>query len=372
MLRSSGLLRRVSWPGAMRSGAFGILPACLLGLLLTGTLAGPALAADADDMPPLPHPVKLTACIFDPAGKNGPIASTTSDLVLDARRWGLIVEPHIYTDEKVAADDFAAGQCEIVGISTLRAGQFSRTVGSIDAPGNLRSYDEAKTLIRVMAQPDFMPFTYFGRYQVIGVIPIGSVFVMLRDRNMASIDKIAGKKVAVLDWNKSQARMIESLGAQPVPSDLTNFGGKFNNGMVDVIAAPALFYEPLELYRGIGTKGGIVRFPIMEATGSLLLRRDLVLPKIPDLDARLLKMRGYGLRFVDDFVRRLKQTEARIPQSAWIDLSPEDQKRYSRMLREARLKMTADGVYDTNMMQLLRKVRCKYQPSNEECSLYDE
>jgi hypothetical protein len=34
--------------------------------------------------------------------------------------------------------------------------------------------------------------------------------------------------------------------------------------------------------------------------------------------------------------------------------------------------MTQDGVYDTSMMNLLRRVRCKHEPSNEECSLFDE
>lgn len=341
--------------------------------IFTTVFAGLAWSAAADTpIKPLPQLVKLRACVFDPSGKNGPIANTAKDLMLDAMRWGLIVESHIYMDEKVALEDFKAGQCEIVGISTMRARQFSRSLGSIDAPGNLRNYEEMKTLIRALAHPDFAPFSYYGRYQIIGVVPMGSVFVMLRDRNMASIEKIAGKKIAVLDWDPAQAKMVSALGAQPVPSDLTSFGGKFNNGQVDVIAAPAMAYEPLELYRGIGSKGGIVRFPIMEATGTILMRRDLVLPKIPDLDERMLQLRDYGLRFIGEFIKGLQRAEARIPKEVWIDLSPEDEKRYGRMLREARLGMTRDGVYDTNMMQLLRRVRCKHQPGNEECSLYDE
>lgn len=341
--------------------------------ILAAALISLPWAAFADTViKPLPQPVKLRACVFDPTGKNGPIANTAKDLMLDAMRWGLIVEPHIYMDEKVALEDFKAGQCEIVGISTMRARQLSRSLGSIDAPGNLRNYEEMKTLIRVLAHPDFAPFSYYGRYQIIGVVPMGSVFVMLRDRSLASIEKIAGKKVAVLDWDPAQAKMISALGAQPVPSDLTSFGGKFNNGQVDVIAAPAMAYEPLELYRGIGSKGGIVRFPIMEATGTILMRRDLVLPKIPDLDERMLQLRDYGLRFIGEFIKSLQRAEARIPKEVWLDLTPEEEKRYGRMLREARLGMTRDGVYDTNMMQLLRRVRCKHQPGNEECSLYDE
>lgn len=346
-----------------------LLCAGLLGLLLVPLR--PAVAAEPD-LKPLPRPVTLKACIFDPAGRNGPSAGIANDLMLDARRWGLQVELRIYTDERVAADDFKAGQCEIVGISTMRARQFSRSLASLDAPGNLRNLDEMKALIRVLAHPDFMPFATFGRFQVIGVLPIGTVYLMFRDRAQSSLDKLAGRRVAVLDWDPAQARLVSALGAQPVPSDITSFGGKFNNGQVDVIAAPALAYEPLELSRGIGTRGGILRFPVMQATATILMRRDLVLPKIPDMDARLLQLRSYGLRFIDEFAKTLQRTEARIPATAWIDLTPAEAERYARTFREARLTMTREGAFDTNMMHLLRRVRCKHQPSHEECTLYDE
>lgn len=344
---------------SLRCAVLGLLP-CL------------ALAAPTSKLPPINPPVSLTVCLFDPAGQNGPVAEIAKDLALDALAFGLKMKLRTYSDERVAAEEFKAGRCEAVGLSSLRARQFNRAVGSIDAPGNLRNYDEMKTLIRIMAHPDFMPFAIAGKYQVIGVIPVGALFVMSRDRGINSIEKVAGKRVAVLDWDPAQAKMISALGAQPVPSDLSSFAGKFNNGQVDIIAAPSMAYHPLELYRGIGHQGGVIRFPIMLATGTLMIRRDLVLPKIPDLDQRLLEMRQYGLRFIDDFLKRIEKMDNSLPANVWVELSAQEKVRYSRMLREARLKMTADGIYDTNVMHLMRKVRCKHQPQHEECSLFDE
>lgn len=336
-------------------------------------LSALALPTRADDAPrPLPTPVPIRACIFDPVGNNGPIANIARDLALQARRWGLVADMRIYLNEQVAAADFKAGQCELVGISTLRARQFNSMVGSIDAPGNLRNYDEMKTLIRTVANPGFEPMSIAGRYQVVGVLPIGSLFVMVRDRNINSIEKAAGKKVAVLEWDPSQAKMISSIGAQPVASDITSFGGKFNNGQVDIIAAPAMAYEPLELYRGVGKNGGVIRFPLLQATGTVLVRRDLLLPKIPDLDLRLAQVRKFGLSFIDPLIERLKASEKVIPGPVWIELSDAEKHRYNRMLREVRIRMTADGVYDTNTMNLLKRVRCKHEPGNEECNLFDE
>lgn len=342
----------------------------LLALLATT----PAAATDAGDnsQKPFSKPVNIRFCLFDPVGNTGQIANLGRDLVLEARKWNLIVDLKVYLDERVAAEDFKAGQCEGVAITTLRARQFNRIVGSIDAPGNLRSYAEVKTLIRALAQPAFQPMSITGRYQVIGVVPVGALFVMTNDRAIDSIEKAAGKRIAVLDWDPSQARMISAIGAHPVPSDITNYGPKFNNGQADIIAAPAMAYLPLELYKGIGAKGGVFRFPLLHATGTILIRRDLLLPKIPDLDARLDQLRGYGLKFVDSFIESIRASEKDIPAKLWIDLTPKDKEKYWRMLREARIRMTQDGVYDTSMMNLLRRVRCKHEPSNEECSLFDE
>lgn len=41
-------------------------------------------------------------------------------------------------------------------------------------------------------------------------------------------------------------------------------------------------------------------------------------------------------------------------------------------MREARLQLIQDGTYDPRMMELLKRVRCKYDPGAAECSLKDE
>lgn len=334
----------------------------VLGLLLA-TLTAQAAPAKL---------VPVKACIFDPAGANGPFAQLSRDLAVEAQRYGMRLNVKIYLQEHVAAEDFKAGQCDLVGMSTLRARQFNKMVGSIDAPGNLRTYAEVKSLLHVLANPAFQPMTITGRYQVIGVMPIGALYVMTRDRAINSIEKAAGKRVGVLDWDTSQSKMISALGAQPIPSDITSYGGKFNNGQVDIIAAPAIAYEPLELYKGIGKNGGVIRFPLLHATATIMIRRDFLIEKMPDLDKRIEQLQAYGLRFLDSHLERLKVAEKAIPGAVWMELSADEKNKYSRMLRQARIGMTQDGVYDTSTMNLLKRVRCKHDPANEECSLFDE
>lgn len=68
--------------------------------------------------------------------------------------------------------------------------------------------------------------------------------------------------------------MVESVGAQPIPSEITDFVKKFNSGQVEAIAAPAYAYKPLEIGKGIGTNGAMFTFPVVNVTGDLIARSD--------------------------------------------------------------------------------------------------
>jgi TRAP-type C4-dicarboxylate transport system substrate-binding protein len=327
----------------------------------------------ATGIKPLAKPLNIKVCIFDPVGTNGPGAQYAQDLVLQARRWNVFLDIKTYTDERVAAEDFKAGQCDAVGISTLRAKQFNFFIGSLDSVGGLENYDQVKTAMHVLyTNPKIGPLMINGPYEVAGVIPLGAIYVMVNDRSINSIEKAAGKKVAVLDWDKSQAKMVQQIGAQPVASDITNFAGKFNNGQVDIIAAPALAFRPLELYRGLGDKGAVFRLPLAMMSASVVFNRDKFLKEVPDLDDKLMKIRNFVIGYLDQAYTLIDMVEKDIDARYWLDLSPEEKDKYKRMMREARIQLTHDGYYDPRMMALLKRVRCKHNPSSFECSLKDE
>lgn len=368
------------------------LPALIRPLLLLPILAMPlAPAAQASEImaiakdlkpgenglpAPLDKPLHLSVCLFDILGKNGELYNRAKDLVLIARRWNVYTEIKVFTDERIAAENFKAGQCDAAGISTLRARQFNSFIGSIDAVGAVPSYEHMRILLKTLLDPKLIPLSITEPYQIVGVLPVGALYVMVRDREINSIEKAAGKKIAVLDWDKSQAEMVQKLGAQPVASDITNFAGKFNNGQVDIIAAPAIAFRPMELYKGLGTTGAIYKFPLAQITGSLVINRERLRAKLPDLDQKMLSLRAVALQFMDDFLDELftyvDKLEKDIPAKYWMELTPDDEKRYKEMMREARIQMTKAGYYDPRMMKVLKKVRCKLEPSKAECSMNDE
>jgi hypothetical protein len=325
------------------------------------------------EMPPLDKPLNVKICLFDPLGKVGPVYSLAKDLAIAAQRWNVFAELQVYTNEGVAANSFTIGQCEIVGLTTLRARQYNAFMGSVDAVGGIANYKQIRTLMTtLMTSEKLYARSINGAYQIVGMGPLGAAYVIVNDRAISSIEKAAGKRVAVMDWDKSQARMVQQLGAQPVASDITNFHTKFNNRSVDIIAAPAIAVGPLELYKGMGDKGGIYRLPLLNLTGSVVMNRTRFEKEIPDLDNRLQKMRKFGVQFLDIALNMIEKTEGQIPNRYWMDLTDEEKRKYGLMMREARIQLTKEGIYHPAMMALLKRVRCNDDPTQAECSLPEE
>ena len=309
---------------------------------------------------------KVRICIFDPVGANGPAVGYAKDYMLEAKKWGINYEIKAYTDERVAAEDLKAGQCDAAAITTLRAKQFNKFVGSLDAVGAIPDNAHMDMVLKTLASPRMAPLMRNGHYEVVGNIPLGAAYVMVNDRAINSIEKAAGKKVAVMEWDKSQAKMVQRMGAQPVASDVINFVGKFNNGQVDIIAAPALAFKPLEIYRGLGDKGAIYRFPLVMLSAALIIRHDRFPPDVGQ------KLREFVYSQLDKAYAFVDREEKGIPEKYWLDLTASDKAKYVEMMRQARIQMTAEGDYDPRMISLLKRVRCTKNPGAAECSLKDE
>lgn len=337
--------------------------AALATLLPALLAAGNAVAAPTPAAPLKPAVLKkVTFCVYDPLGTRGEAFGMARDQALVARQWGVDLQLRAYTNEAIAADDFKAGHCDGAAITTIRARQIMPFTGSIDSVGALPSQRHMQLLLEALANPKLAPRMINGNYEVAGVIPMGAAYVLVRDRRIDSVEKAAGKKVAVLDIDRAQAKIVARLGAQPVASDLSNFAGKFNNGQVDVLVAPLLLYKPLELDKGVGTKGAIYRFPLGQISATLLIHRD----RFPAAYGQ--QSRAYVLSQADKAFAIVNRAEKEVPPQQWLDLSARDEARYIELMRDAREQLTAEGIYDADMMRLLRNIRCRLTPASSECA----
>lgn len=313
---------------------------------------------------------KVDVCVFDLLGKSGESYQMAQEWALAAKGWGAEVNLIPRQDEAVADNDFKAGKCDGVFMTAMRARQYNKFAGSIDALGGAPSNAIAQRAISFALDKRNaakMVTTLGGKkYEVAGISPLGSAFIFVRDKNINSIEKAAGKKFAVLGYDDAQKIMVQRVGAQAVISDVSNFVAKFNNGQVDMVGAPAYAYKPLEIYKGLGNHGAMFNFPVLQVSADFVIRPE----QFPA---------GFGQKSRDWFVKNLPKAmsminrlEGEIPAKYKMNLSAEDKTKYQKMLRDGRMDMTKRGIYDPAMMSVLKRARCSVEKTNFECSLGGE
>ncbi|HEX5678067.1 MAG TPA: putative solute-binding protein [Alcanivorax sp.] len=309
--------------------------------------------------------VKRSLCVFDIIGTSGDVYNIMKDYKTQALGWGVDLELKPYTDEKIAAEDLKAGQCDGAVLTGLRVRQFNSYAGSMEAVGAIPTYEELHTVFRVMASgnPTINNKLEQNGYTIAGFAPMGAAYLFVKDQSIDTVGELSGKSISVMEYAPDHANMAAQVGMSPVPSDITNFAGRFNNDSVDICFAPIVAYSALELYKGIQPDGGIVRYTLGQLTNQIVLRSDRF------TDEFAANSRTWMLGQFERAMQVIRNAEDEVDDKWWIDIPEEDRLRYDEMLREARINMTEQGLYNKDLMNLLRKVRCKTDPSRAECTL---
>ena len=328
-----------------------------LSTLLAATVAlclglGTAVAAQSKNL-----------CIYDPSGANGDIFNLMKDYKAAAGGWGVDLTMKPYTDEKTAAEDFKAGICDAVVLTSTRVRLFHKFAGSLEAMGALTSYDQLATVVQQFATPRGGALLKTPEYDILGIFPGGAIWLFVRDRAIDTVPELAGKRMATLDYDEAAKMMVRHVGASMVPADLGNFAGMFNNGNVDACYAPAIAYKALELYKGLGKNGGVARYILSQLTFQIVTRAGAFTDEFAN------SSRKWG---ADNFARYrgiVEKGDKSMPQNLWIDITPADKEKYDTMFQEVRLRLRDEGkVYDKGMLTLLRRVRCKAESARAECA----
>lgn len=307
-----------------------------------------------------------TFCIFDPSGTSGDSFSMMRDYSLSAKQWGAELTLKAYTDEELVAKDFKSGKCDATAITAIRARQFNNFVASIDSVGGIINKSQTKTIITLMANPKLAPDMVDNGVEVAGVSSLGGGYLIVNDRNINSLQKIIGKRLAIFDNDKAGKTIIEKVGAIPVTVTLSTIGPLFNSGKIDIIYLPAMAFKPLDINKGIGTKGAVIRFPLVAVTYDVLIHPD----KFPEGYGQ--KSRTWFAQTLDRQMANVNKIEKGIDERYWEDIPPVPAQGYFQILREARISLVKQGIYDKKMMGILKKIRCRNEPNNPECSKTDE
>ena len=304
-----------------------------------------------------------TLCVYDPAGKSGDYYRILEEWTLEASGWGDSMTIRAYTDEETAAKDYEAGQCDGVVATGVRLQRFNRFPTTIEAIGALPDYKHLNQLVNTFVKyPSAAKYLRKGEHETVGIIPVGKVYLFTRDRNVDTVAELAGKRIATLDYDEPSKVMVERVGSIMVPADLGSLGPKFNNGDVDVCFATAPVYEPFELHRGMGTKGGVANFPIAQATLQVLIRHEKFSPEVGA------KSRAWWAGKFGQMQKLIEQAESGIPANLWMDIPAEKHPDFEDMFSQVRTHLKDKGVYDATMLSTMKRIRCASDASRAECA----
>ena len=316
---------------------------------------------------------KQKVCVFDILGTGGDGYNSAKDYAIEMQKHGGDIELKAYIDERVAVEDFRTGQCDAVMATALRTRAFNALSAALDSVGAstvvrngkldmAASYEVVRKTIQTFSSPKAAPLMVQGNYEVGGIVPLGAAYAFVNDRQISNLEAASGKRVAAFDHDKAQAQLIQRVGARPVVADVTNFGTMFNNGNVDVIMAPSIAYKPLELQKGMGTKGAVHRFPMTILTYQMIFKRD----KFPEGFGQ--KSREVWLTRYDNVLELTKRADATIPAKFWMDPTDADAERYITLMRDGRLDMAEKGFYDKKGLKIIKRIRCDVNPAAPDCS----
>lgn len=305
-----------------------------------------------------------TLCVYDPSGANGDAYMTMKDYQVAAAAWGYDFTLKPYTNEKTASDDFKAGKCDAAFLTGVRARGFTKFAAGVEALGACPSYKLLGDAIKLMAQPKVAPKMKTGDYETAMVMPMGAVYLMVRDKSWNSMEAIAGKRIATIGFDAAATHMVQLAGASIVSADISTFGGIFNNGAADICYSPATAFKPLELEKGVKAKGGIIRYPIAQLTGQVLVHASKFTPEFTQAS------REYASKSFDKILQISLKSDKDIAEKYWIDIDKDARNRYDSIFQEVRvyLRDNGDKIYDANMLKIMKVLRCKDDKSRPECA----
>jgi hypothetical protein len=318
-------------------------------------------------------------CVFDFLGASGDMFSMAKDYAVAMQRHGVDFELRGFNNEAAATEEFRNGNCDALVATAFRTRQFNAVTGSIDSLGSttiLRdgrvdmraTYEVLRKLIQTYASvsPQVTKLMVNGNYEVGGIAPAGPAYPFVNDRKLSSVAALAGKRISAFDYDKAQAAMIQRINAVPVSTDISNFHTKFNAGQLDMMAAPTMAYKPLELQKGMGSKGGVTRFPLMIVSYQMIFNRS----KFPEGFGE--RSREFWMSQFDRVLQLIRVADSTIPPLAWIDIEPEDAVKYTLLLRESRIQLAQQGLYDKRGLKVIKRIRCHVNPADSECASKSE
>lgn len=306
--------------------------------------------------------IERTFCIWDPLGKSGPIATGSDDQTLRAMHYGMVNTIIIFQDEKELVRNFLTEKtCDAVLVRAASSMQFNKFSATIEAVGALPERKHLQLLAQVLANPSMGKRLTNDDFTVMGIVTIGDSYVFVEDNSIRSLSQLKGKKIAVQSTDRGMIEVIKASGATPIEGDMMAIVQTFADEKTQAMLSPAIGY----LVMGSGQLGkniGVLKTPVAQSTMILIGRAKEFPPELAQI------LREDFLFKFDNYARRVDKEMANVPESLWLTSPEEETQKLNDIYQKIRIKLRDQGYYDTSMLRLARKIRCRFDPINDECT----
>ncbi|MDF1781649.1 MAG: DUF6091 family protein [Alcanivoracaceae bacterium] len=303
-------------------------------------------------------------CVFDPVGMSGmqfTMMQAWQRTALD--EGGVRPALTLYGSAQSALADFNAEACQAIWLpSELAEGLVP--AATLEAFGGAPTLKHGNVLAQVLSTPTPIVERWNSNddHGLMGVVFSGPAYLIFnKPLNADSLPALlVGRRLATV--NKAQAYFASALGATPVPADADIVGTKFNNGTVDAMFATLSMMATLELDRGLQPDGVVLAVPMYQGSYQLIAHKDAF------TDEQWQWSLQY---FYSDVKPQMEKIAAQ--EQEWLAsfnlIYPDvgDAPSRENLLQKIRLELREKGIYDAEILTLMRKVRCKLDQGRREC-----
>ncbi|MFV5534107.1 putative solute-binding protein [Acinetobacter pittii] len=302
-------------------------------------------------------------CAYDPIGSQGDITRRLNDIRLYAQQYQVKFKVVTYQKEQQAIQAFDDGKCSGLAASNFNTYRYNQFMGSTAGIGLIPNNRTAKSFLQLLNHPTIEKRLVSKNYEAIGMIPIGTAYMVLKNRNLSRVAQLRNQRIGVLPNNPPQQALVRSVGAQPVYVDLSNAIAQFKQNKIDIIAAPVYGLLPYNLQKEFGPDTQVINFPLAYFGVNLIIKPQAY----PANFGR--KIRGWFVQNSQLLTNRATQWENHLPAYYWVDVSFYEKQSYDVMVAKIRNQYVLSGYYDAYFVQLMKRLRCMDDPRYFECPI---
>lgn len=302
-------------------------------------------------------------CAYDPIGSQGDITRRLNDIRLYSQQYQVKFKVVTYQKEQQAIQAFDDGKCSGLAASNFNTYRYNQFMGSTAGIGLIPNNRTAKSFLQLLNHPTIEKRLVSKNYEAIGMIPIGTAYMVLKNKNLSRVAQLRNQRIGVLPNNPPQQALVRSVGAQPVYVDLSNAIAQFKQNKIDIIAAPVYGLLPYNLQKEFGPNTQVINFPLAYFGVNLIIKPQAY----PANFGR--KIRGWFVQNSQLLTNRATQWENHLPAYYWVDVSFYEKQSYDVMVAKIRNQYVLSGYYDAYFVQLMKRLRCMDDPRYFECPI---